>query len=310
MIAKDSPRIFALYSIAAAVITLALKLTAWMLTGSVGLLSDAAEGLVNLTAAFLTLTALNIALRPADRDHSYGHSKAEYFASGAEGLLIIFAAGGIIWTALDRFNNPAPLNNLGWGVLIALIASIVNYVTASGMLRAAKRFDSIALEADAKHLLTDVWTSVGLILGLSILLFAPASWQLLDPIIAVLMALNIIRTGVSLLRRSASGLMDHSLPENEIAAVINAIRTHAGIDAEYHGLRTRKAGSHRFVDFHLLLPGDMSVKASHDLSEAIEQDILSNLAHCQVTIHVEPIEDGKSWDCKLVGGICSNKQCK
>ncbi|MBU1247902.1 MAG: cation diffusion facilitator family transporter [Proteobacteria bacterium] len=306
---KNSPRIYATYSIAASVATLALKLGAWGITGSVGLLSDAAEGMVNLTAGILALTALNIALRPADQDHSYGHGKAEYFSSGAEGILIIGAACAIVWAAIARFLHPAPLTNLGWGVLIALAASAVNFFTATSMLRAAKRFDSITLEADAKHLLTDVWTSAGLVVGLSILVFAPPSWYVLDPIIAILMALNIIKTGVSLLRRSAEGLMDRALPEDEVNAITEAIRKHVGQEAEFHGLRTRKSGSRRFVDFHLLVPGKMTVKASHDITEAIEAEICRDLPKCLVTIHVEPRECDKSWDGAKIGGICSREEC-
>jgi cation diffusion facilitator family transporter len=307
---QGNPRIYATYSIAASLATLALKFSAWMLTGSVGLLSDAAEGLVNLVAGILALTALTIALRPADRQHSYGHSKAEYFSSGAEGVLIIAAAGGIVWAALDRFAHPQPITHLGWGILVALVASAINGLTAASMLRAAKRFDSITLEADARHLLTDVWTSAGLVLGLSVLLFAPPSWQVLDPIIAALMALNIVKTGLGLIGRSAEGLMDKALPEAELAAIETAIRESAGPDAEYHGLRTRKAGSARFADFHLLLPGAMTVKQSHDIAEAIETAIGAALPGTHVTIHVEPIECRKSWDGREIGGLCSREGCE
>lgn len=306
----DSPRIYATYSILASLATLALKFGAYILTDSVGLLSDAAEGLVNLTAGILALTALTIALRPADRKHSYGHSKAEYFSSGAEGLLIMAAAGGIVWAAVGRFMDPQPITHLGWGILMALVASGINGLTAASMLRAAKRFDSITLEADAKHLLTDVWTSAGLVAGLSILLFAPPSWQVLDPIIAVLMAVNIVTSGLALVRRSAAGLMDHALPEAEVARIIQAIENLAGENAEYHGLRTRKAGADRFVDFHLLLPGEMTVTQSHDIAEAIEHEICADLPNCQVTIHVEPLESAASWDGREVGGICSREECE
>lgn len=305
MAIQDSPKIYAKYSIVASLATLVLKLGAWWLTGSVGLMSDAAEGLVNLTAGILALSALTIAMRPADDDHSYGHGKAEYFSSGAEGVLIILAAIGIVWAAVARFMTPAPLAHLGWGILIALVASAINYVTATSMLRAARRFDSITLEADAKHLLTDVWTSTGLVVGLSILVFVPESWHILDPIIAMIMALNIIKTGVELLRRSASGLMDLALPKEEVQTVLAAIRKHGGEKAEFHGLRTRKAGSRRFIDFHLLLPGKLTVKESHDITEAIEEAIHETFPKMQITIHVEPLECGKSWDGDRVGGLSS-----
>lgn len=310
MNAQQSPRLYAKYSIAASLGTLALKTGAWLLTDSVGLMSDAAEGLVNLTAGILALTALTIALRPADQQHSYGHGKAEYFSSGAEGILIIMAAFGIVWAAVDRFLSPAPLAHLGWGIVIALIASAINFITAASMLRAAKRFDSITLEADARHLLTDVWTSTGLVVGLSVLLFVPPSWHVLDPIIAVLMAVNIIRTGVGLIRRSAAGLMDLSLPPDEVDMIIAAIRNQAGENADFHGLRTRKAGSRRFVDFHLLLPGSLTVKESHDITEAVEADICSAWPKCQVTVHVEPLECASSWDGWQIGGICSQGECR
>lgn len=303
-----SPRRYALYSIAASLVTLALKFGAWQLTGSVGLLSDAAEGLVNLTAGLLALMALTIALRPADKAHAYGHGKAEYFSAAAEGLLILAAAGGIIYASVDRFLHPQELTGLGLGLVVALVAGGVNWGTARIMLKAAHRFDSITLEADAKHLLTDVWTSVGLVAGLAVLLVAPPSWQILDPIIACIMAVNIVVTGLGLLRRSIGGLMDAALPEDEVQAIVRIIREQAGPDTPFHGLRTRKAGSRRFVDFHLLLPGATTVKHSHDLTEHIEQSICDLLPHCHVTIHVEPLEDHRSWDGFQIGGICSGRQ--
>lgn len=300
-----SPRRYALYSIAASLGTLALKFGAWQLTGSVGLLSDATEALVNLTAGVLALSALTIALQPADETHTYGHGKAEYFSSAAEGLLILVAAGGILYAAIDRFLHPQMLNDLGWGILVALVAAAVNWITARAMLKAAHRFDSITLEADAKHLLTDVWTSAGMVAGLAVLIFAPPSWQILDPVIACIMAVNIAVTGVNLLRRSASGLMDVALPEEEMENIVRIIAEEAGKGTPFHGLRTRKAGSRRFVDFHLLLPGATSVKQSHDLTERIERRICDGLANCHVTIHVEPVEDHRSWDGWVVGGVCS-----
>lgn len=301
-----SPRRYALYSIAASLGTLALKFGAWRLTGSVGLLSDATEALVNLTAGVLALSALTIALQPADEAHAYGHGKAEYFSSAAEGLLILVAAGGILYAAIDRFLHPQILSGLGWGILVALVAAGINWVTAVAMLRAAQRFDSITLEADAKHLLTDVWTSAGMVAGLGVLLVAPPSWQILDPIIACIMAVNIAVTGIGLLRRSIGGLMDAALPEEEMEMIVRVIREEAGEQAPFHGLRTRKAGSRRFVDFHLLLPGDTTVKQSHDLTERIERRICKEWPRCHVTIHVEPVEDHRSWDGWEIGGVCSS----
>lgn len=291
---EDSPKRYAIYSIIASILTLVLKFSAWGLTGSVGLLSDATESIVNVTAAILALTAITIAMRPADKSHSYGHGKAEYFSSGMEGVLIIVAACAIGYASIERFFNPQPLGNLGLGLGLALLSSVINFVTAKSMLKAAKRFDSITLEADAKHLLTDVWTSVGLVTGLGILLFAP-QWQILDPIIACIMAVNIVFTGVGLLKRSINGLMDDALPEEEIAIIAEAINEHQGDEATFHGLRTRKSGPIRFIDFHLLVPGDFTVHEAHELCEIIEQEIESKLNRAEVTIHVEPIECESSY---------------
>jgi cation diffusion facilitator family transporter len=299
---SPTPLRYAKYSVAASLATLALKFGAWGLTGSVGLFSDAVESLVNLSASLLALWALSVAHRPADDDHSYGHGKVEYFSSGAEGLLIMVAAVGIAWASLERFRHPVPLDNLGLGMLVAMLAALINLAVARSMLAAAKRFDSITLEADARHLLTDVWTSAGMIAGLTCLLFLPASWAVLDPIIGLVMAANICFTGFSLLRRSAGALMDHALPEDEIARIEAAIRAHAGPGARYHGLRTRKAGRERFADFHLLLPGKTSVSASHDLCCAIEDNIRAALPGIRLTIHVEPLEDDASFDGDHVGG--------
>ena len=289
-----SPRRYAIYSVIASVLTLALKFGAWAMTDSVGLLSDALESIVNLTAGVLALTAITIAMRPADDEHAYGHGKAEYFSSGIEGVLIILAAFGIGHAAVSRFLDPAELSNLGPGLILALVSSVINFVTAKVMLRAAHRFDSITLEADAKHLLTDVWTSVGLVAGLAILLVRP-DWKILDPAIAVVMAVNIVFTGVGLLKRSVGGLMDDALPEEELAVIQAAIRRRLGPEATFHQLRTRKSGPVRFIDFHLLVPGATTVQESHDLCERIEREIEGELERSEVTIHVEPIECDSSY---------------
>lgn len=301
---KDSPRRYAIYSIIASVLTLALKFSAWGMTGSVGLLSDATESIVNLAAAIMALSVITIALRPADEDHAYGHGKAEYFSSGIEGILIIVAACGIAYAAINRFFAPQELTNLGLGLGLALVSSVINFVTAKSMLGAAKRFDSITLEADAKHLLTDVWTSVGLVAGLAVILIVP-EWKILDPIIAIIMAFNIVFTGISLLKRSVGGLMDDALPEKELEIIADAIHKHQGADATFHELRTRKSGPKRFIDFHLLVPGSTSVLAAHDLCCSIEKEIEMTLERSEVTIHVEPLECESSYDrdeagCKLM----------
>ncbi len=293
----------ALLSVGAAIVTLLLKFGAYFLTGSVGLLSDAIESFVNLAAALIAFTAITVAGRPPDNNHTYGHDKAEYFSSGAEGTLILVAAGVIIYSAVQRLLNPAPLENLGIGVAVALVASAINFGVSRIMLRVARQEDSIALEADSKHLMTDVWTSVGVVGG--IILVGVTGWQMLDPLIAIAVGINIIWMGVQLLRRSTAGLMDATLPAAEVEVIQGAIDRVAGSDTPYHALRTRKSGSRRFIDFHLLLPGQTTVQTSHDLVSRIETVIEQDLPNTFVTIHVEPREDATSWDGHIVGGIAS-----
>lgn len=294
----------ALLSVGAAVATLVLKFGAYFITGSVGLLSDAAESLVNLTAALIAFAALTVAGRPPDDTHAYGHDKVEYFSSGAEGTLIIIAAGTIIFAAVQRLLNPQELTNLGLGSAIALLASGINFVVSRIMLRVARQHDSIALEADAHHLMTDVWTSVGVVAGVGIVWLT--GWAWLDPVIAILVAINIVVVGISLLRRSTAGLMDATLPPEEVATIQEAITAVAGDELPYHGLRTRKSGPRRFVDFHLLLPGDTSVQEAHDLVQRIDDEIQGRLPSVFVTTHVEPQEDSVSWDQERVGGLTSS----
>ncbi len=295
----------ALLSVAAGVATLILKVGAFWLTGSVGLLSDAAESTVNLTAALFAFAMLSYAGRPPDETHHYGHEKAEYFSSGLEGGLILVAAAGIAYAAVDRLLHPRPLHDLGIGLTVALLASAINLVVALVLLRFSKHFDSIALEADAHHLLTDVWTSVGVVVGVG--LAGLTGWYVLDPIIALVVAVNIVRVGVDLMRRSTHGLLDRALPDEEIGEIREAIAQVAGDEAIYHGLRTRKSGSRRFVDFHLLVPGRTTVQEAHDLAERIEAEIRRRLPNTQVTIHAEPEEDAASWDAHEVGGLRSHE---
>ena len=283
-------RNMALLSIAAAIVTLALKFGAWLLTGSVSLFSDAAESLVNLAAGLMAFWMLTIAARPADAGHAYGHDKAEYFSSGVEGALILVAAASIIYAAVERFVHPAPLSHLGPGLLVSGLAALVNLAAARMLLKVAREEDSITLEADAKHLLTDVWTSAGVLGGLAVVMFAPPAWQLLDPVMAVAVALNIVLTGVNLLRRSLNGLMDAALPEQEMRIIEDSIRAMLPSGASFHDLRSRKAGPRRFVEFHLLVPGETSVQASHELCDRIEEAIGRELAQTSVIIHVEPAE--------------------
>ncbi|MDP2961203.1 MAG: cation diffusion facilitator family transporter [Sulfurimicrobium sp.] len=280
----------ALLSIAAAIVTLVMKFGAFYLTGSVSLFSDAAESLVNLAAGLMAFWMLTIAARPADAGHAYGHDKAEYFSSGVEGALILVAAISIVYAAVERFIHPAPLSHLGPGLLVSGLAALVNLAVARMLLKAARKHDSITLEADARHLLTDVWTSVGVLGGLAVIMFAPPAWQVLDPIMAVAVALNIVLTGVSLLRRSLDGLMDAALPEQEIRSIEAIISAALPTGASFHDLRSRKAGPRRFAEFHLLVPGETSVRVSHELCDRIEDAIGRELVQISVIIHVEPTE--------------------
>lgn len=300
------PRNFALLSVLASMVTLILKFGAFWITGSVGLLSDAMETFVNVAASVVAVIALTIAFKPANEKYTYGHDKAEYFAGGLEGGLILVAAAGIVYSALTRMFNPVPLENLAWGIGISVAAGCINLLVARIMLRAARHFDSITLEGDAKHLMADVWTSLGVITGIGIIMIKP-EWVILDPLIAVVVALNITRSGFSLIKRSMKGLMDIALPDEEIRIVEDSIKEHAGADTQYHGLRSRKSGSRRFVDFHLLLPGDKSIREGHTICCLIEKDIEKRLPNSQVTIHVEPEEDRSSWDGDRLGGINSGQ---
>jgi cation diffusion facilitator family transporter len=233
---------------------------------------------------------LTIAAMPADRDHSYGHDKAEYFASGVEGVLILLAAASILVTAVPRLFAPAPLANLGIGLVVSLAAAGANYATARLMTKVAAIHDSITIEADAKHLMTDVWTSLAIVGGLLVVMVAPA-WTILDPIMAILVALHIVYTGVDLLRRSTRGLMDASLPDHELALIDRVVRSRLEGDADYHALRTRKSGSRRFIEFHLVVPGSCSVSDAHAICDALEVALARELAHASITIHVEPREE-------------------
>ena len=280
----------ALLSIATSLATLALKFGAYFLTDSVSLLSDALEALVNLAAGLVALTALTIAEQPADDRHTYGHDKAEYFSIGVEGTLILFAAASIIYTGWNRFLHQAPLENLGWGIFVALLAAAMNFTTARLMLKVAAKHDSVTIEADAKHLLTDVWTSAGVLGGLMVIVFLPG-WQILDPLMAVAVGLHIVVTGFDLVRRSIDGLMDVALSPREIHKTEELIRAELPAGASFHALRTRKAGATRFIDFHLLLPGETSVSASHALCDRLEAAIAGHLAKASVTIHVEPQDE-------------------
>jgi len=280
---------YAWLSIAAALATILLKGWAWWLTGSVGLLSDALESFVNLAGAMMALAMLSLAAQPADDNHAHGHGKAEYFSSAFEGLLIFLAAVGIAYAAIERLLNPQPLEAVGIGLGVSVVASIINLITSRILMDVGSRYKSIALEADAHHLMTDVWTSVGVIVGVGLVWMS--GWLWLDPVIALLVALNIVWTGWQLLQRSAAGLMDVSIPEADIRAIEDILDRYRRQELEFHALRTRQAGTRAFISFHLLVPGRWSVQQGHDWSERIEADIRQAIPYAHITTHLEPKED-------------------
>lgn len=284
---------FAWLAIGTAVLTILLKVTAYTLTGSVGLLSDALESGVNLVAAIFALISLTIAAQPPDEGHDYGHTKAEYFSSGAEGLMILFAAGTIAYSAVPRLINPQPLEQVGIGLAVSLAAGVANFMTARVLLRAGSQHNSVSLTADAHHLLTDVWTSVGVIAGVGAV--ALTGWQRLDPLIAIAVAVQIVYAGIKLVRQAALGLMDTALPEDEVAKVTAVLNHYQTQDITFHALRSRQSGSNRFVSVHIQVPGTWSVKKGHTLLEEIERDLRLAIPPVTVFTHLEPIEDPVSW---------------
>jgi cation diffusion facilitator family transporter len=283
---------YAWLSIAAALATILLKGLAWWLTGSVGLLSDAIESFVNLAGALMALAMLSLAALPADENHAHGHGKAEYFSSAFEGLLIAVAAGWIGYAAIERLLAPQPLEAVGIGLAVSVAASVVNLATARILMTVGRKYRSITLEADAHHLMTDVWTSAGVIVGVGLVWLT--GWLWLDPTIALVVAANILRTGWHLLGRSAAGLMDASLPDAELAqiqAVLDGFRREG---LEFHALRTRQAGARAFVTLHVLVPGAWTVQQGHDWAERIEAALRHAVPHAHVTTHVEPQDDPRS----------------
>jgi len=284
---------FAWLSIGAAALTISLKFAAYLVTGSVGILSDALESLVNLAAALMALAILTVASRAPDEMHAFGYGKAEYFSSGVEGALILLAAASIIWTALPRLASPQPLEQVGIGVAVSVIASAINFGVARRLLRAGKAYRSIALEADAHHLITDVWTSAGIITGILAVHFT--GWHRLDPIIAIVVAANIVRIGAQLLRRSVLGLMDRALPAAEQDAIKEVLSRYDRRDIHFHALRTRRAGARSFVSMHVLVPGNWTVQRGHDALEEIERDVRTAVPGSSVFTHLEPRDDPAAW---------------
>ena len=283
-------------SVGAAVVTIGMKTAAYLLTGSVGLLSDALESVVNLVAAVLALIAISAAARPADAKHHFGHGKAEYLSAGAEGVMIIVAAGLIIYAAIDRLVNPAQLEDLGIGLAITLAATVVNGVVGLLLIRQGRQHRSMALVADGKHLMTDVYTSIGVIVGVALVWLT--GWLPLDSLVAIAVGINILWTGYFLVRGAGRGLLDHALPAEDTERVLAVLRTFVDRyppgELEFHGLQTRESGRDRFVSMHVLVPGEWTVTRAHDLVEEVEQAVRQALPHAQVHTHLEPCEDPRS----------------
>jgi cation diffusion facilitator family transporter len=285
---------FAWLSIGAAIVTIGLKAAAYLFTGSVGLLSDALESLVNLVSAILALIALHVAARPPDEEHAYGHSKAEYFSSGVEGGLITIAAISIAATAIPRLFNPQPIESGLVGLSVSTVAALINLGVALVLRRAGQRYNSIALVADSQHLLTDVITSVGVIIGVGLVLVT--GWLWLDPVIALLMAANIVWMGVKLVRTSALGLLDTALPEDEVTKLREVLRSYQSQGVQHHALRTRQAGARSFVSVHILVPAKWTVRQGHQLLERVEADIRAAIPNTTVFTHLEPLGDKASYE--------------
>lgn len=289
-----SPGFYIGLSVATSLVTMALKFGAYYLTGSVGLLSDALESFVNLGAALVAAVTLSYAHSGEDEDHNFGHQKAEYFSSGIEGALIFVAAAAIIWSAVPRLAAPQPLEQVGLGLALSVAAAGANLLCGWLLLKGAREHRSITLEADAHHLLTDVWTTAGVIAAVAVVHFT--GWLILDPVIAIVVALQILWTGWSLIRRSFDGLMDRAIPDEErarIAAILDQVKARGG---DYHRLRTRVSGKKSFVDVHLLVPGTMTVHEGHDLAHRLESEIEAAIPHVEVLTHLESIDDPRSWE--------------
>ncbi|HET6348396.1 MAG TPA: cation diffusion facilitator family transporter [Candidatus Krumholzibacteria bacterium] len=286
---------YAWLSIFAALVTIALKAAAWFFTGSVGLLSDAMESVVNLIGAVMALAMLTVAARPADETHMYGHYKAEYFSSGLEGALILLAAASIGFAAVQRLLVPRPLERVGLGIAVSVVAALVNLVVALVLRRAAHRHESVTLEADSHHLLTDVLTTAGVLIGIGLVVWT--GWTRLDPIIGLGVALVIVLTGVRIVRKSVFGLMDSALPVSEqeaLRAVLDRYTQEEGV--EFHALRTRQSGKRRFVSVHVLVPGQWTVHDGHELLEHIEADVRDTLPNVSILTHLESLDDPASYD--------------
>jgi cation diffusion facilitator family transporter len=288
-------------SITAALLTMALKTAAWWITGSVGLLSDAAESVVNLSAAAIALLALHYSARPVDRSHTYGHEKIEFFSSGVEGTLVFVAAVAIAWSAIERLIAQRAVESLDLGMGLSLAAAVINFAVARMLLRVGRKHNSIILEADGHHLMTDVWTSAAVLAGLGLVRLT--GWQWIDPVLALAVAANILWTAFGLVRRSFNGLMDRAMPDEQLARLRAVIGARLEPGMTFHALRTRQAGARWFADFHLLVPGSLSVRQAHDRAEQIEAALREEMPTLEVTIHLEPIEEPAAWEDSALLGV-------
>jgi cation diffusion facilitator family transporter len=275
-------------SVAAAVVTIVMKSLAWWVTDSVGLLSDAMESFVNLASALFAIAMVTIAQRPADDDHPFGHGKAEYFSSGFEGALIVGAAAGIIWAAAHRFTDPQPLQSLGWGLGLAVASSGLNWALASRMMAASREQRSIVLEADARHLYTDVWTSAGVVLGL--VLVHLTGWLWIDPLLAIGVALNILREGAHLAWRSIEGLMDSAVEPEVRAQIDRTLESFAHATIRFDHLHTRRAGQRLFLDLHMHMPSSWSLGRAATLRGTVEQALMAEVPGLRASIQLLPMD--------------------
>lgn len=284
---------YAWLSIGIALLTMGLKAGAYFLTGSVGLLSDALESLVNLAGAVMALSMLSIAARPADENHAYGHSKAEYFSSGFEGSLILIAAASIIYSAVRRLLVPQPLEKLGFGLLVLALAGLINLGAALVLRSAGKKHNSIALIASSRHLMTDVWTSAGVLVGVG--LVALTGWQPLDALVAILAAVNILLSGFKIVRESANGLMDIALPQEDLDHIQQVLDKYQAQGVQFHAVRTRQSGARKFISMHVLVPNEWTVERGHNLLNHLENDLNAELPNCNILTHLEPLQDPSSY---------------
>ena len=285
---------FAWLSIAVAILTISLKTTAYLITNSVGLLSDALESIVNLIGALMALGMLTIAARPADENHAYGHTKAEYFSSGVEGALIMVAAISIAYTAIQRLITPQPLERVGIGLIVSVVASLANLTVALILRRTGKQYNSISLTSNSHHLMTDVWTSGGVLIGVGAAVIT--GWQVLDPLIAILVALNIVWTGVGIIRSSIAGLMDSTLSKEYLDVIKSVLDRQKGTEVKFHALRTRQSGSLKIISMHVLVPGNWTVERGHQFVTQIENELSNAVADCVVFTHLESLSDPASFD--------------